>query len=242
MLVLFVLLFKKHIPSFPRRLFRPFPFVELRNLLKIGLPSAGEQISYSLSQVVITYFINMLGNEALAARTYCVNIIMFVYLFSVAVAQGGAITIGHLMGDKKPNAAYVLGKMVMRWSVTISIALSILFALSGKWTFSLLTHNPTIIQMGVVILWIDVVLEFGRAVNIFAVNALRSAGDIYYPITVGIIVMWGVSVACSYLFGITMGWGLVGMWFAFLLDENIRAALFIRRWNSKKWTTKGFVK
>lgn len=57
MLVLFVLLFKIHIPSFPRRLFRPFPFVELRNLLKIGLPSAGEQISYSLSQVVITYFI-----------------------------------------------------------------------------------------------------------------------------------------------------------------------------------------
>ena len=242
MLVLFVLLFKKHIPSFPRRLFRPFPFVELRNLLKIGLPSAGEQISYSLSQVVITYFINMLGNEALAARTYCVNIIMFVYLFSVAVAQGGAITIGHLMGDKKPNAAYILGKMVMRWSVTISIALSILFALAGKWTFSFLTHNPSIIQMGMIILWIDVVLEFGRAVNIFAVNALRSAGDIYYPITVGIIVMWGVSVACSYLFGITMGWGLVGMWFAFLLDENIRAALFIRRWNSKKWTTKGFVK
>ena len=57
--ILFVVLFKKHIPSFPKELFTPFPWVELKNLLKIGIPSAGEHFSYSLSQVVITYFINM---------------------------------------------------------------------------------------------------------------------------------------------------------------------------------------
>ena len=96
--------------------------------------------------------------------------------------------------------------------------------------------------MGVIILWIDVVLEFGRSVNIFAVNALRSAGDIYFPVLLGIVVMWSVSVGGSYLFGISMGWGLVGMWFAFLLDENIRAAIFIHRWFSLKWTTKGLVR
>ena len=68
--------------------------------MKVGLPSAGEQLSYSSSQVVITYFINMLGVEALATRTYCVNIIMFAYLFSISMAQGGAICIGHLIGEK----------------------------------------------------------------------------------------------------------------------------------------------
>jgi Na+-driven multidrug efflux pump len=31
------------------------------------------------------------------------------------------------------------------------------------------------------------------------------------------------------------------MWVAFLLDENIRGAIFVRRWYSMKWTTKGFV-
>ena len=69
--------------------------------MKIGLPSAGEQISYNSSQLIITYFINMLGVEALATRTYCVNIIMFVFLFSIAIAQGGAICIGHLVGEGK---------------------------------------------------------------------------------------------------------------------------------------------
>lgn len=61
MLILFVILFKKHIKTFPLSYFKPFPFIELRNLLKIGLPSAGENMSYSFSQVVLTYFINMLG-------------------------------------------------------------------------------------------------------------------------------------------------------------------------------------
>ena len=43
----------------------------------------------------------MLGNNALATRTYSVNIIMFVYLFAIAMAQGGAISIGHLVGTKE---------------------------------------------------------------------------------------------------------------------------------------------
>lgn len=107
MVVLFVILFRKHIPKFPLAYFRPFPWIELKNLLKIGLPSAGENISYSFSQVVITYLINILGNNALATRTYTVNIVMFVYLFAIAMAQGGAITIGHLVGQKKVRAAYL---------------------------------------------------------------------------------------------------------------------------------------
>ena len=101
MVVLFVILFRKHIPRFPLNYFRPFPWVELKNLLKVGLPSAGENMSYSFSQVVITYFINILGNNALATRTYTVNIVMFVYLFAIAMAQGGAISIGHLVGKRK---------------------------------------------------------------------------------------------------------------------------------------------
>ena len=242
MIILFIILFKKYIPKFPLAYFRPFPFIELKNLLKVGLPSAGEQISYSFSQVVITYFINILGNEALTARTYCVNIVMFTYLFTIAIAQGGAICIGHLIGEKRPHAAYLLGKYVMRMSIIISCSISLVFALAGKTIFGWLTQNPEIIKMGTTILFIDIILEVGRSINIFATNALRATGDVNYPFYVGLVVMWSISVGCSYLFGIHWGWGLVGMWFAFLLDENIRGIIFVRRWNSLKWAKKGFIR
>lgn len=242
MVVLFVILFRKHIPRFPLNYFRPFPWVELKNLLKVGLPSAGENMSYSFSQVVITYFINILGNNALATRTYTVNIVMFVYLFAIAMAQGGAISIGHLVGQKKIRAAYLLGKYVMRLSILVSLVLSCIWAASGHFIFSMLTDNQEIIKMGVTIMLVDIIVEIGRAVNIYATNALRSAGDVNFPFYVGVAVQWTVSVGFSYLFGIHWGWGLVGMWCAFLLDENIRALLFVKRWNSMRWAKKGFIK
>lgn len=242
MVVLFVILFRKHIPRFPLHYFRPFPWVELKNLLKVGLPSAGENMSYSFSQVVITFFINILGNNALATRTYTVNIVMFVYLFAIAMAQGGAISIGHLVGQKKIRAAYLLGKYVMRLSILVSLVLSCVWAASGHFIFSMLTDNQEIIKMGVTIMMVDIIVEIGRAVNIYATNALRSAGDVNFPFYVGVAVQWTVSVGFSYLFGIYWGWGLVGMWCAFLLDENIRALLFVKRWNSMRWAKKGFIK
>lgn len=242
MVVLFIILFRKHIPKFPLVLFRPFPWIELKNLLKIGIPSAGENMSYSFSQVVITYFINILGNNALATRTYTVNIVMFVYLFAIAMAQGGAISIGHLVGQNKIRAAYLLGKYVMRLSILVSLILSCLWAVFGHTIFSMLTNNEEIIRLGVTIMTIDILVEIGRAVNIYATNALRSAGDVNFPFYLGVIVQWSVSVGLSYLLGIHWGWGLIGMWIAFLLDENIRAIVFVKRWNSMKWAQKSFTR
>lgn len=240
--LLFIILFKKHIPSFPKEYFRPFPWIELKNLLKIGIPSAGEHMSYSLSQVVIAYFINMISNEALATRTYIVNIVMFTYIFALALAQGGAILIGQLVGMNKIRAAYTIGKRVMRVGVAFSVTLSLLVAIFGKTILSMLTSDPWIISTGAAILWVEIFLENGRALNFFGVNALRSAGDIYFPVLVGIVVMWGIQVVGSYVLGIGLGWGLVAMWAVFALDENIRGLIFLRRWNSFRWVGKGFVK
>ena len=106
----------------------------------------------------------------------------------------------------------------------------------------MLTSDPWIIATGSVILWVEILLENGRALNFFGVNALRSAGDIYFPVLVGIVVMWGVQVVGSYVLGIGLGWGLVAMWAIFALDENIRGLIFLRRWNSFRWVGKGFLK
>ena len=57
---------------------------DVKALLSIGIPSAGENLSYQLSQVVITSFVAMIGDAALAARVYILNISMFCYLFTFA--------------------------------------------------------------------------------------------------------------------------------------------------------------
>ena len=242
MVLLAVIHFRVHIPRFPLHYFRPMPWQELRNLFCIGIPAMSENISYCLSQVVITFFINQISNEALAARTYCHNMIMFVYLFCISITQGGDILVGHLVGQQRHQAAYVLGNYFFRWSMIITISGSILLALAGRTILSAFTDNPEIIAMGVWVLVIDIFLEVGRTSNIFAVGTLRATGDAIYPVVIAIIFNWSIAVGLSYVIGIPLGFGLVGMWVGFALDENIRGIILMRRWRSGKWKTKGFVK
>ena len=242
MVLLAIIHFKVHIPRFPLRYFRPIPWQELRNLFYIGIPAMSENISYCLSQVVITYFINKISNEALAARAYCHNMIMFVYLFCLSITQGGDILVGHLVGQQRHQAAYILGNYFFRWSMIITLTGSVILALMGRSILSAFTDNTDIIKMGVWVLFVDIFLEIGRTANIFAGSTLRATGDVIYPFAVGVIFQWSVAVGVSYVIGIPLGYGLVGMWVGFALDENIRGIILVRRWRSGKWRTKGFVK
>ena len=241
MVLLAIVHFRVHIPRYPLSYFRPIPWKELRNLLKIGIPAMSENISYSLSQVVITYFINQISNEALAARTYCANMIMFVYLFCLSITQGGDILVGHLVGQWRHQAAYVLGNYFFRWALIITLTGSVMLALAGPTLLSAFTDNEEIIQMGIWVLVVDVFLEAGRTSNIFAGSTLRATGDVVYPFVVGIIFQWSIAVGLSYVIGIPLGYGLVGMWIGFALDESIRGVILVRRWQSGKWRTKSFV-
>lgn len=241
MVILNIILFHTVIKRFPWEIFRRFPMRELHNLLKIGLPSAGEQFSYSSAQIVMTFFINMLGLEVLAARTYVVNIVMFGYLFCIAISQGGAITIGHLVGKGKIHGAFILGKYVMRMALVITVTLSLAIAITGHEILSLLTDNPEIISIGATLLWLDLLVEIGRPINIFATNALRATGDVNYPFYVGLVVMWSLQVVGGYLTGIYFGLGIYALWLMIAADEITRGVIFTRRWWSMKWAGKSFV-
>ena len=241
MVMLAAIHFKVHIPRFPLRYFRPMPWQELRNLFYIGIPAMSENISYCLSQVVITYFINQISNEALAARAYCHNMIMFVYLFCLSITQGGDILVGHLVGQRRHQAAYILGNYFFRWSMIITLTGSVILALAGESILEAFTDNEDIIKMGVWVFFVDIFLEVGRTSNIFAGSTLRATGDVVYPFVVGIIFQWSVAVGVSYVIGIPLGYGLIGMWVGFALDENIRGVILVQRWRSGKWRKKGFV-
>lgn len=246
MVSLFIILFIKHISWNELMIACRAPFVELRrimgDLLRIGLPSAGENMSYNAQQLVLTYFITSLGTVALTTRVYVVNATMFVYIFCVCIAQSASIVIGHLVGDGKTYASYRLGWYGLRLAIMITMCLSVLLACVGRPVMGLLTDNLEIIQLGATILLVDIAVEIGKVSNIYYTNVLRGAGDVNFPFYVGIVFQWLVGVLFGWLFGIVFGWGLVGMWWAFFLDESVRGLIFVFRWRSQRWANRAFVK
>lgn len=217
------------------------PYIHLKNLLTIGIPSAGEQLSYNASQMAITYFITMMGTEALTTRVYVTNLMMFIYLFAIAIGQGSQILIGHYMGAKQYELAYTRGLKSLRLGILVSFLCAVVFASFSKPLLSIFTTNQEILAAGCLLLWMTIILEPGRAFNIVIINSLRATGDVKFPVIVGILSMWGVSVTLSYILGIHFGWGLVGVWIAFTVDEWLRGILMLKRWRSKVWMRKSFV-
>ncbi|MDW0114732.1 MATE family efflux transporter [Sporosarcina saromensis] len=211
---------------------------DMKEIFHIGLPSAGENLSYQLSQIVITSFVAMIGDEALAARVYILNISMLCFLFTMAIAQGTQLLIARYIGAKDYDRTLKRGIKTLKISMAVSLAVSLAIALTGEPVLAVFTSEPSIIAIGLPVLWAIVFIEPGRAMNIVLMGSLKSVGDVRFPVIIGVICMWGVAVVFSYLFGIVFGLGLLGIWIAQGLDEWIRGTFALRRWLSKPWMKK----
>lgn len=241
-IVLLIIIYKRTGVKLSIKPLIPFPKRILKDLLKIGIPTAGEQMAYQTSQLVITYFITLLGGYSLTTKVYVQNLSMFVFLFALAVAQGNQILIGHLIGANKTEEAYIRCLKSLKAAFLVSAGMALIFALNSKFLLQLFTQNKEIIAVGSSVMLVVFILEPGRTFNLVVINALRAAGDVKFPVYMGMISMWGVSITLSYLLAIHLGLGLVGMWIAFAVDEWLRGLIMLWRWRSYKWCGMSFVK
>ncbi|WP_077212627.1 MATE family efflux transporter [Bacillus dakarensis] len=215
---------------------------DVKGLLSIGVPSAGENLSYQFSQVAITGFIAFIGDETLTARMYILNISMLCFLFTIAIAQGTQLLIARYIGARQYDRALKRGLKTLKIAMAVSTIVSLAIALIGEPILTVFTKDPVIIAVALPVLWAIVFIEPGRAMNIVLMGSLKSVGDVRFPVVIGIICMWGVAVLFSYIFGITLGMGLLGVWLAQGLDEWIRGLFALKRWISGSWSKKNLLK
>ena len=243
MIVLGIILFTKVEKPSIFKLLKPFPKDDLKDIFKIGIPSALETFLYNLSQLVITSLVlNFLTEAELITKTYVQNITMFFYLFAVAIAQASQIITGHLVGAKKTDEAYRRGFRSYSFALAIAAGICVIGVIFRSQLMGIFTADETVITMGANILLINTVLEFGRTTNLVLIACLRGSGDVYFPTFCAIFSNWLISVLGSYLLAVVFGMGIYGLWIALAADECIRGVMMILRWKSGKWKTKRVVK
>ena len=84
-------------------------------------------------------------------------------------------------------------------------------------------------------------MELGRSINIIMVKTLTTAGDVWFPVVIGIFSMWTISVFGGWLLGHGISWGLTGIWIAMAFDECFRGLLFTIRFHRGKRKQKRLV-
>ena len=216
-------------------LLRPWPRDLFRRLIAIGVPSGGESLSYQFTQMSCLVFVNMMGTYVVTTRMYTVMLANCIYLLISAVSQAGQVTVGYLVGARDLDGADRCTWRIVRVFCPLTVGISALVFLAGRPILGLLSGDERVIALGCSVLLVEILLEIGRSFNIVLVRSLQAAGDVKFPTLIGIASEWIVAVGLGYLFGIVLDWGLVGMWAAFAIDENLRGLIFIIRWKQGKW-------
>lgn len=234
--------YRKKIGRISIKYLRPFPGKFLLQMVKIGLPSAGENLFYNLYQMVLLSFINAMGNEAVNAKVYCQNLMYFAMVFSNACAMATQIITGHLVGAEKEDLAYKRVFKTLGTSLPITVGLALINYLLCTITLRFFTDNPTIISLGQGIMLVDIFIEAGRCLNMTFVSSLKAAGSYIFPLIIGLITMWGIGAAGGYTFGVLLGLGVKGVFMGTASDECIRGLVVMWYWYKKKWYGKAIVK
>lgn len=223
----------------------PFPKDILKSLIKLGIPTAGENISYNISQIIISAFVNTMGIAAINTKIYCGTLTNFSYLYSISVAMATQIIVGHAVGAGNYDFAYKRVYKSILPSIIISVGIAVTNYFLSPITLALFTDNAEAIALGRDVMFIAIFLEIGRTCNLVVINSMRAAGDVKFPTYLGIASMWGVSVLFAYILGIALdpilGLGLCGVWIAMAADEIIRGIVVIIRWQKGSWRNKSVV-
>src|SRR5574344_178761 len=209
-----------------------------KTILKIGVPTAGESISYNLAQIFIMALVSTLGTVAMSSMVYAQTIVRYVYVLAVSIGNAVQIKTGYYVGAGQSDVAY---KKVIKYQCigsACSIIMILIITIFGRQVASLFTRDEAIIATVRQLLLISIYYETGRSLNLITIAALKGSGDVKFPVLYGICSMWGIMAFGSWLFGIQLGFGLPAVWWSIGSDEFSRGVVMVLRWKSKRWMSK----
>lgn len=241
-LVMFIRIRKRPNIIIPFRSLFKVPRALYRQILSIGVPTAGENLSYNIGQIVIMSMVAGMGTAAMSAFIYALTLVRFVFMPSLAIGASTQITVGHLIGAGDHDIAY--GRVYRWWAVGFGFSLILILILNLVKipVLHLFTHDPATLLLVSTMFLVSIFLEPGRNFNLIIISALKGAGDVRFPVFMGMLFMWGIGVGCAWLLGVHWGWGLVGVYIAMAMDEWVRGIIMVFRWRSGAWRRKSLVK
>ena len=211
------------------------PSSSFRLILSVGVPTAGESLSYNTSQIVIMAMVSTLGTYAMSAMVYTQTIARFVYAVAIAIGSATQIKAGYYVGAHQSETAY---RNVFKYQIAATSCSMFMIAVVNilkPYLVVFFTDIEEIKQLVCTLLLFSAYIEFGRSLNLSYIGALKGAGDIRFPVMYGIFSNWCIMVLGSYILGLKLGLGLVGFWLGIGTDETTRGIVMFLRWRSRRW-------
>ena len=207
----------------------------LVQIVKIGLMSGMEGICYTLGQVVTTGFLTQFGAAALSAKVYVQNVDYYAYVVGLSIGQAMQILAGHYIGARKIEEADRLVKRSYLKILLSNLIFGLTLYLASTHLLRIFTQDPQIIEIARSLLFIDIFIHLGRALNHTFNYGLRSASYVFWPMLIAVSSIWLINVGGGYVFSTICAFGALGLWIAQACDEWVRGLAVMALWLRRKW-------
>ncbi len=201
----------------------------MRDVLRIGLPAALEEVLVISAFAVLTPIVAVLGTAALAAHRVAINIISLSFLPGLGFGLAATALVGNAIGAGRPAEARMITRIAVRWALIWMGALGLIFLIFAEPLVRIFGDNPELIKSGAEAVRIVALAQILWSLTFVYGGALRGTGDTRTPLIITSAMMW-LAVLLGVIGMQIFPPALYVVWGAFLVTGPLEAWLFHRAW------------
>jgi MATE family, multidrug efflux pump len=195
-----------------------------RDVLRIGVPAALEQILVSAAFFALTIVVAHLGTEILAAHRIAINALTLSFLPGIGFGIAATALVGQSVGARRLDEGAAATRLATTWAVGWMSAMAVAALLLAVPIMRLFSDDPAVIAAGASGLRVVALAQPFWAIMFVQSGGLRGTGNTRFPLLVTGGGIW-LSVLLGYLLIHTIGGGLNLVWAGFLAVSPFMATL-----------------
>ena len=210
----------------------------MRHILRIAIPNGLENGVFQLVKAALSSIVALFGTYQIAANGVAQSIWSLAALAGVSMGPVFITVIGQCMGNNNTQIAESYLKKLTKITVLLSFAWNLLIFVLTPLFMRFYALEPDTKQL---VIWLVLIHNLFNAIAYpfsgALSNGLRAAGDVKFTMYVSVISTIAVRLLLSWLLGVALQMGVIGIAIAMVSDWVIRAVIFFWRQKSGKWKT-----
>ena len=210
----------------------------LGELLRIGLPIGGLMMVEAGISAIGTFLAGQLGTTSLAAHQIAYQTAgIITYQIASGISMATTIRVGQLMGQNKFQASRLAGFVGMGLAAICMGGFSLAFVLVPNQIVGLYldVSQPNAADVAILaktLLVVAALFQIMDGVQVTAAGALRGLKDTQIPMIIGVVAHWCIGLPISYVLGMQLGFGVVGLWLG--VATGLTIAAIVLGWRFRK--------
>ena len=204
----------------------------------VGIPASIESLLFNCGKLITQIYIVDMGTIAIASNAIAGSIATMLNIPGNSLCTAATALVGQNMGKGKTKEAEKTLSYIIKLSTVCLMTMCIIFIPFIKIATSAFSSNAEIIALTSKVLLANSICIPVWSLSFVLPSGLKGAGDTKYTLVTTLIGMWVFRITLGYILGVTLNFGLLGVWMGMFIDWTIRGTLYLIRFKKGKWKNK----